>query len=296
MDSNKIIKKNLVFADKFCMKNNTTSMKSQKINQGWFEPIKEAYKEKLFKNNKITENLPGEIKKLLNFKGELKPDDLSNLISFSKKPEDLLEICFYAERNPEINQELLWTSGLEKFNSSAIYLENLGYFFFQKHKYHKSLEYLSKSHAIEKSLFALSLAIAAAYAVTQYHLVIEYYNKIPEKDKVKLNEDLIVKVATSALYLENYDLSMKLFETIQNQKKVKPLPDLKKFLVNKFGSEEKIAAWKNKISETLAATGNHSEISLEEAITYASILIHEDNFNSALEYLLDVKKHKFNGI
>jgi tetratricopeptide (TPR) repeat protein len=225
---------------------------------------------------------------------DLQDSQIDELLRISNKSEDWLEICFYAEQNSGIDHERLWVGGLEKFNSSALYLENLGYFYYQKGKYHKALEYLSKSHVFEKSFFALTLAMAASYAVTQYHLVLDYYNKLSSRDRSKLNDDLLFKVATSAQYEQNYALALEIFESIHKQNKVSKLPTLQETLYTKFGGSKKMENWFDQMSSRIDQMEHRAKLSMDDLITYASVLMHENKFDKALRHLENVKKERFN--
>ena len=263
------------------------------VQTGFFEPFREKIKTQLMENNGITQKLNHKIEDIYFKNKDLKDSQIDELLKLSRKAEDWLEICFYSEQNSEINHERLWVGGLAKFNSSALYLENLGYFYYKTAKYHKALEYLGKSHAIEKSFFALSLAIAAAYAVTQYHLVLDYYAKLSEKDRQKLDDDLLFKVATSAQHEEKYQLALKIFETVQKNNKARPLPSLQETLLKKFGDKKKMNSWVKQISQKTENIKMRSNLSIDELITYASVLILENKFDKALNHLESVKNERF---
>ncbi|MDH4200583.1 MAG: hypothetical protein OEV66_09410 [Spirochaetia bacterium] len=273
---------------------NTVTIKEldDKKEIGYFEPEIEKLKNSLLKQNGRVQKIFAKANK------DTAPMDLQNsliqeLLKLAKKPEDWLEICFFSEQNNKVDHENLWLAGLEKFNGSALYLENLGYFYFQKTMYHKALDYLSRSHALEKSFFALSLAIASAYAITQYHLVMEYFSILSMSDKKKLNEDLLMKVATSALHQNQFDLSIEIFESIRKKNKIQPLPGIQDHLIKKFGSSDKIMQWSNSMDNQVQNKKNRSTLSMEECITYASILIYQDKYQSALEHLLTIKEERF---
>lgn len=262
--------------------------------EGFFEPIRDKLQNQLFNNNGITQKISDKLKSMHLVNGDIPDTHIDELLKISHKPEDWLEICFYTEQNAGINHERLWLGGLEKFNSSGLYLENLGYFYYQKGKYHKALDYLSKSHAFDKSFFALTVAIAAAYAVTQYHLVLDYYLKLGKKEHSNLNDDLLFKIATSAQYEGNYDLAIQIFEHVKKQNNVQPLPTLHENLLEKFGDTKKMKAWSSDIDTRINNANSRSLLSIEESITFASILIYENKFDTAIKHLETIKSERFN--
>ena len=275
------------------MKNAEVTEKiNSRIDIGFFEPEREKFKNSLLEKNGIAQKLFSQASKTAD-RNNLQNSLIAELLKLSSKPEDWLEICFYSEQNNKLDNESLWLAGLEKFNGSALYLENLGYFYFQKAMYHKALDYLAKSQASEKSFFALSLAMAAAYAITQYHLVIDYFSRLSATDRKKLNEDLLLKVATSALHQNQFDLSIEIFESIREKNKIQPLPDIKDHLIDKFGSEEKLTQWSTIVDKQLKQKDQRSSLSMEECITYASILMYQDKYKAALDHLLTIKKERF---
>jgi tetratricopeptide (TPR) repeat protein len=263
------------------------------IHGAFFEPFKDEFKNRLFKNNGIVQTLNDKIKAISSSTSDLPDDKVDELLRLSNKPEDWLEICFYSEQNSDLNHEKLWVEGLAKFNSSALYLENLGYFYYQKGKFHKALDYLSKSHALEKSFFALTLAIAASYAVTQYHLVLDYFEKLNAKDRLKLDDNLLFKVATSAQYEKKYDLALQIFKSVQKKNKIEQLPSLQEALLVKFGGVKKMKSWFEQMNEKINDAELRAKLTLDELITYASVLIHENKFDKALRHLESVKKERF---
>ncbi|MDH4263356.1 MAG: hypothetical protein OEV78_09965 [Spirochaetia bacterium] len=264
------------------------------LHGAFFEPFKEEFKNRLFKNNGIVQTLNGKIKGIQSSNHDLKDTEIDELLRASNKPEDWLEICFYSEQNSKLNHEKLWLVGLTKFNSSALYLENLGYFYYKKGKYHKALDYLSKSHALEKSFFALTLAIAASYAVTHYHLVVDYFHKLNAKERLKLTDDLLFKVATAAQYEQQYDFALEIFELVHKKNNYAQLPTLKESLLAKFGGDSKMKNWFNQIQTKINDIEFRKKLTLEEMITYANVLMHENKFDKALEHLECVRKERFN--
>jgi len=259
----------------------------------FFEPFKEEFKSKLFKHNRIIQTLNEKIKGLNLAGNDLQESQIEQLLTLSHKPEDWLEICFYSEQNPAINHERLWIGGLEKFNTSALYLENLGYFYYQNGKFHKSLEYLAKSHALEKSFFALSLAIAASYSLTQYHLVLDYYAKLSQKDRQKLNDDLLFKVATAAQHEQQFSLALTIFNEVHQKNKAPALPSLQESLFAKFGGSKKMENWVERVNASMNDAENRAKLSLDELITYAAVLMYENKFDKALKHLESIKKERY---
>lgn len=236
--------------------------------------------------------LPKELEKAIG--ASIQPAQISALISHAAKAEEWLDICFQAERSMgQKPLEQLWVSGLEKFSNAVLYLENLGYFYFQKGNYHKALEYLARSHSIEKSFFAVTVAIASAYAVTQYHLVLDYFDMLSTGEKKKLDDTMLTKVATAALHQEKYQLSADLFTIIRAKNKVPELPSLEENLKNKFGSPKNLESWVGEMKKKSGQENCHHDISLTDWITFASALIHKREYDEALRHMETLKKERF---
>ncbi len=268
------------------------------LTQSFFSPHVEKTKQMIKKAvgasgvSESSKNLPPELRLLA--EGQIKPAYLEALLQHASRPEEWLDICYQAEPNAPVKElEQLWLSGLEKFSNSVLYLENLGYFYYKKGKYHKALEYLAKSHTNERSFFALTVAIAAAYAVTQYHLVLDYYGMLSTPEKNKLDEDMLTRVATAALHQGAYELSADLFTLIRTKNKAPELPTLEKSLKDKFGSMKKMENWVGEIEKKCQSKKDRQDISLNDWITFASVLIHNRQYKEALTQMETVKKELF---
>lgn len=260
----------------------------------FFAPHIDQVKAKVIQN-KVSQSLPGALKNAIGPGGKIKDSDIPALLQHAKKAEEWLEICFLAEQNGASEQEAienLWVAGLEKFSGSSAYLESLGHFFYQKGKFHKSLNYLAKTQTKKKSFFIITLSIAAAYAVTQYHLVIDYYNELSTADRKKLNDDMIMKVATAALNRKDYTLSQNLFTYIRERNEASPLPTLEEAMIERFGSMSKMKKWVEETSHK-ASSSERDKLSLTECITYATALIHLNQFDQALKHIETVKTERF---
>ena len=270
----------------------TTQMRDE---GAFFAPHIKQVKDRVIQN-RVIEALPAKLRNAIESGGTIKDSDVPLLLQHASEAEEWLEICFLAEQSgtkPEEMIENLWVAGLEKFSGSSAYLESLGYFFYQKGIFHKSLNYLSKANALGKSFFALTLSMVAAYAVTQYHLVIDYYNALSKNDREKLDEDIIMKVATAALHRKDYQLSQNLFTYIREKNEAPPLPSLEETMMERFGSMSKLKNWVNEMAQKTKAPGQKEELSLTDCITYASALMHLNQFDQALEHMEAVKNERF---
>ena len=189
------------------------TMESTAQTMEFFAPYTDQLRNTLLKKNKTSAKLADKLRGKVVSGSKLQSSEIDSIVKQCNQPEDLLEICFLMEKSADPEMvEKLWLAGLEKFNSSALYLENLGYHYYQQNKYHKSLSYLSKAHTINKSFFAITLSIASAYSVAQYHMVWDYFSMLSKKEQSRLDDDMISKVAASGLHQQLYEEAGKLFE------------------------------------------------------------------------------------
>ncbi|MES0490114.1 MAG: hypothetical protein ABUK01_08990 [Leptospirales bacterium] len=260
----------------------------------FFSPFTEQLKSSLLKNNRSSAKLNDSLRTKISKGTKMKPAELNDILAHCKKPEDMLEICFVMEQKADPEEaEKLWITGLEKFNGSPLYLENLGFHYYQRKQYHKSLNYLNKSHAIDKTFFSLCLSIAASYSVAQYHLVWDFFSMLTPEDQKRLDDNMLSKVATSALEQEKYTDASKLFHYLKEKNKVPSLPTLDKSLKGKFKSDSDMKKWIQKTDASMSSKKNRKELTFGDCITYACALMKTNRYEDALSSMLTIKEERF---
>jgi len=260
----------------------------------FFSPLTEQLRNSLLKNNGSSAKLKQSLRTKISMGTKMNSSEITDIVGHCKKPEDMLEICFVMEQkaNPE-EAENLWIAGLEKFNTSPLYLENLGFHYFQRKQYHKSLNYLNKSHSIDKTFFSLTLSIAASYSVAQYHLVWDFFSMLSPKDQKRLDDNMLSKVATSALHQGHYSDATKLFDYLKEKNNLPSLPTLDKSLKGKFKSDSDMKKWIQKTDASMSSEKNRNEMTLGDCITYACALMSTNRYEDALSSMLTIKKERF---
>lgn len=211
-----------------------------------------------------------------------------------ERAEDWISICFTIESELGVNKmEDYWQSGLSKFHKSLVYLESIGFYYFRAGKHHKALKYLKKAHDINHSPLAINISIASAYALAQYHLVWDYFNLLKKEEKVSLEDDLISKVATSALQQGMYNEAEKLFQLLGQRNGIQQLPDLEKSLLDNFGNKEKMEDFYKEINEKAKDKKSRKKVSLQQWIAFASVLMYREKYEEAVEILTTVKEESY---
>ncbi|MDH5720109.1 MAG: hypothetical protein OEZ13_05725 [Spirochaetia bacterium] len=263
---------------------NETQLKSHIFSSIWCDNLFEA-NQNHFKNNTITKALKDS--KINN------PSAIEELLNKIKKPEEWISLCFEAETTETMkNAETVWISGLEKFHNSSLYLENLGFFYFRGKKYNKALEYLKSGFDISHSLLGIKVGIASAYALSQYHLVWDYYALLSENSVRRIEDELLSKVAISALHQSLYQEAENIFLTIRNRHNLPQLPSLEESLLESFGSKTKMQKWIEEMKENSSTPEKRKKYSLGKWVTYASTLIYRKEYREALDILTKIKNEK----
>lgn len=217
-----------------------------------------------------------------------------NSINEIEHAEDWVSICFTIESQQGVeNMESYWQAGLEKFHKSLVYLESIGFYYFRKGKHHKALKYLRKAHEMSHSSLAIKIAIASAYALAQYHLVWDYFQLLNLSEKNSLEDETISKVATSALHQGLFEESKDLFEILGSRNGMEPLPPLEDALLKNFGNQENIEKFHEEISAKSKSMDSRKTVSLQEWIAFASILMHREKYQEAVEILTTVKEESY---
>lgn len=259
-----------------------------------FQPISEKLRNEILTKSNLLSTLDPKQKQLIESEKEPSENELAGLLASTKNAENWLEICFLLEKTKKKAHETAWISGLEKYQHSQVYIENLGYFFYQKNRFHKALEYLTRLLQQSNSFFARILAIGSAYAVGQYSMVLDLYNQLDKTDKIKLHEDLIVKIATASLEEKQYELATNLFEQVRTRNKLPSLPGLKEQMKKKFNGEKGLEKWFMEISPKTGSKETRKTLTLEECITYSSALMLQGKHKEAETFLIELKKERFN--
>jgi len=263
---------------------------TQKIFNSSIHPARDK-----IKNNGTINQLPENIIRKINKKTTFTNEEILACLQYTSQPEAFLELCFHMEEKgySRENMETMWIAGLEKFSNSSVYLENIGIFYYCNEKYHQALNYLSKTHQIEKSFFSLCLAIVAASLVAQYHLTWDYYTFITPKDRLKLDNEILMKVAGSAMELKKYEEAAEIYALIQKSNNIETLPTLRDSLLARFQNEVKIIQWVENMEETRKNSKLREATSLADTITYASALMYLNKFQEAMEYMQLIKQERY---
>ncbi|MDH5716162.1 MAG: hypothetical protein OEZ22_00825 [Spirochaetia bacterium] len=206
-----------------------------------------------------------------------------------KKAEDWISLCFEAEVANSKSVEKLWIAGIEKFHGSVIYLENLGFYYYRKKQFHKALQYLKNSLDILKSCNAVKIGVASAYALSQYHLVWDYYNLLNQTEQKKLEDELLNKVAISALHQSQYKEAENIFIYLRNRKKLPELPSLEESLLESFETKEKMNNWMSEMDKQVNNSSLRKKLPVYKMVTYASVLIYRKQYKDALILLTKIK-------
>ena len=247
-----------------------------------------AVNQKIYKNNTIS--------KVIEKSNIIEISIIEDLLNKIKKSEEWISLCFETEtKNDFKTVESVWISGLEKFHNSSVYLENLGFFYFRNNKYNKALEYLKSGFDISHSLLGIKVGIASAYALSQYHLVWDYYTLLPENTRIKLEDELLSKVAISALHQSLYKEAENIFLNIQNRYNLPQLPTLEESLLESFGSKPKMDKWMVEMKEYSSNAQKRKTISMGKWVTYASVLIYRKEYKDALDILTKIKNELNSG-
>lgn len=200
--------------------------------------------------------------------------------------EQWSEICIYASAFRLKKVEDLWIMGLEKFNHSQSYISHIISFYLSEQKYHKALTYIQKNGSNRESFLA---GIVASFELAQYHMVIDYYQKLNPSDQNSLNEEMINQVAYAAMQTNHYPIAENLYKVLVHKKGGKPIPSLKESLISQFGSETKMNSWASALASKIQSKKNLNEIPISNWVLYGNILMHQEKYNDALNILLKAR-------
>lgn len=178
-----------------------------------------------------------------------------------------------------------WMDGLEKFRHSALFLENMAVYFYRTGKYHKALEFCKKATDLRNSADARKTAIAAAFAMGQYHLVWDNFLAMEPADREKTENDLLSRCARAALELQKFAEAEKVLQVLGKRQGATPLPDLKASLLSEFGSETNLHSFMKETAAAFSSARKVTEISIRNCILYAGILMHYERYDEASSLL-----------
>lgn len=216
--------------------------------------------------------------------------ELEQLLNSVEQPEEWIEICFAVEsEHDHAHLEDFWLTGLEKFSHHNIYREAIGLYYLREKKYHKSLNYLKKAHDNGASSIAIAASISAAYALAQHHLVWDYFMLLSNDERMKLDDGLLFKVATSAMDKSKYKEAERIFTVIRQRNRADELPSLEDKIRNEFKDENSLQNFKKSMQKNAGDAVKRRQVAVTDWVTYASILMLDGDYNQALDLLLKVK-------
>lgn len=179
----------------------------------------------------------------------------------------------------------LWMAGLEKFRHSVLFLENIAIYFYRTGKYHRALEFCKKATDLHNSPNARKTAIAAAFAMGQYHLVWDNFLAMEAAEREKIENDLLSRCARAALELEKFSEAEKILQLLAKRQGAKPLPNLKESLLLEFGNEKNLQSFMKETAAAFSSARKMTEISIKNCILYAGILMHYERYDEATRLL-----------
>lgn len=191
-----------------------------------------------------------------------------------------------AENQSNINAVTqAWLDGLEKYRHSPLFLEHIAIYFYRTGKYHKALEFCKKATDLRNSTDARKTAIAAAFAMGQYHLVWDNFLAMEPADRDKTENDLLSRCARAALELQKFTEAEKILQLLGRRQGATPLPDLKSSLLAEFGNEKNLHSFMKEMAVAFSSVQKITEISIRNCILYAGILIHYERYDEASKLL-----------
>ena len=146
----------------------------------------------------------------------------------------------------------------------------------------KCLKLLMKMKKFQSTPWALKVAIQASWDLNDHENAWNFFQSLLQVQKFdEIKEKTLMTAGQSAIQIKKYHEAEKLFLYLGQRKSIKPLPSLENSLINYFGSRSAMSTWKKSI--------NPPELSFSEAIRYAMVLMHENQFSEASEFLASVK-------
>ncbi len=227
----------------------------------------------------------------ISFKTKKSPEDIENSLREAATAEEWIEACFHLEAVSDTKSlEALWDTGYSRFGGSTVFLEALSYFYYRSKKHHKVLETIQKVLSKSASLLSVKVGISSAYSLAQYNLVWDFFLKLSPSDREKLEDDLLSRTATSAMMLTKYKEAEKILELMRRRLGAPQLPSLEETLLKEFGSHAERKNWMNSVSQKVSKRDELKKVSLNEMVTYASALMFEGAYDTALKTLIQYRE------
>jgi len=222
--------------------------------------------------------------------------DTSNALLLIEKvgfAEEWIAYCFQVEATVDLKEkatitENFWLSGLEKFNHSGLYLENIGYYYYRNKNFIKAKKYLEKAKNIQASSFVFSLGVNTSYKLQEYEMVIEYFKKGKESNFL-FDEDTFYKISDAFLKLNKYEEALVILNTLKKNNNIKDLPKLKETLLKNFSNEKELNIWAEKVSLKYNNIAMKESLEFSELLDFSFYLIEKNKFNEAKKLLFELK-------